>query len=122
MSIYNDNELKQLKNKNDLKNIKSDYFLIKTFDIMKKYKKLKIIENNKKLIKRLNLSIDDYKKYSQLYSSVEIELKIGNDKYSKFINISDENKEYYHIYFDNSNEKIKNNYLEENKKVNNIKI
>ena len=44
-----------------------------------------------------------------MYSSVEIELKLVEDKYNKaFINIPDEEKEYYHIYFDNSNEEIKN--------------
>ena len=41
---------------------------------------------------------------------------------STFINISDEEKEYYHIYFDNSIEEIKRNYLEENEKVKMIKI
>ena len=41
---------------------------------------------------------------------IERELKLVNNKYyNNFINISDEEKEYYHIYFDNSNEEIKRN-------------
>ena len=62
--------------------------------------------------KRLNLSIKDYKEYSQLYSPMEIEIKLTYNGYkSKFINISDEEKEYYHIYFNNSKEEVKRNYF-----------
>ena len=121
MEIISKNE----KYKGDFKNLKSDYFLIKLFDIMKKNKSLNIIKYNKKMQNRLNLSISDYKEYSQLYSSIEIELKFYDNEYngeSKFINIPDEEKEYYHIYFDNSNEEIKRNYLKEKEKVNTIKI
>ena len=58
---------------------------------------------NKRLQKRLNLSINDYKEY---YQTIEIELKIvgGECVCGEFINISDEDKEHYHIYFNNSNE------------------
>ena len=121
MEIISKNE----KYKGDFKNLKSDYFLIKLFDIMKKNKSLNIIKYNKKMQNRLNLCINDYKEYSQLYSSIEIELKFYDNEYneeSKFINIPDEEKEYYHIYFDNSNEEIKRNYLKEKEKVNTIKI
>ena len=74
---------------------------------------------------RLNLSINDYKKYSQLYSSIEIELKLDNNENyekNKFINIADDERKYYHIYFDNSNEEIKRNYLKEKEIINKIKI
>ena len=79
---------------------------------------------NKKLQNRLNLNINDYKDYSQLFSSIEIELKLDNknDHTNKFINISDENMKYYHIYFDNSNEEKKRTELNANDKVNKIKI
>ena len=96
--------------------------MIKIFDIIKQNKSLNIVKYNKKLQKRLNLNINDYKEYSELYSSIEIELKLVDNKYDKFINILDEEKEYYHIYFDNSNEEIKRNYLKEKEKVNKIKI
>ena len=89
---------------------------------MEKTKRLEIIKTNKKLQKRLNISINDYKEYSQLYSSIEIELKPEENKYGNFINISDEDKDYYHIFFENLNEEIKRNYLKEKEKVNIIKI
>ena len=106
--------------KNDFDNLKSNFILKKIISLMKINKSLNIIKYNKKLQKRLNISIDNYKKY---YSEIEIELKLGDYKYDgKFINIPDEEKEYYHIYFDNSIEEIKRNYLEKNDKVKMIKI
>ena len=105
---------------------------------MKKTKSLTIVKYNKKLQKRMNLNINSYKDYSQLYSLIEIELKFIDDKYKEierklyniwfkeknntFINILDEEKEYFHIYFDNSKEEIKRNFLNKNEKVNTIKI
>ena len=122
-NISKEEIIKQEKSTVDLKNLKSDYILIKIFDIMTKKKSLKIIKYNKTLQKRLNISINDYKDYSQLYSSIEIELKVNDTRYDKeFINIPDKEKEYYHIYFDNLNEEIKRNYLEKEEKVKLIKI
>ena len=73
--------------------------------------------------KRLNLSFKDYKEYCQLYSTIEIELKIEDNKYNKFINISSNNKKYYHIcYNDNKKEKIKSTSLKKNDKISKINI
>ena len=72
--------------------------------------------------KRLSLDINDYIEYSQSYSSIKIELKFFDNKYAKFINISEKYKEYYHIYFDDSKEEIKRFNLNQNDKVNKIKI
>ena len=48
---------------------------------------------NKKLQKRLNININDYKDYSQLYSPIEIELKIVDNYIARpFIFISDSDK------------------------------
>ena len=112
----------QLKESKVLENLKSDYFLIKTINFIKKNKLLNITKYNKKFQKRLNININNYKEYSQLYSSIEIELTLADNIYGKFINISDKEREYYHIYFDNSIEEIKRNYLENNEKVRMIKI
>ena len=48
-----------------LENIKSDYFLRKLYDNMPKKKKLEIVKYNKKIQKRINLSVKDYKQYHQ---------------------------------------------------------
>ena len=119
--ISKEDIFKQRKPKDVFKNLKSDYFLIRVFDIIKKNKSLEIIKYNKTLQKRMHLNINDYKEYSQSYSSIEIEIKITSNeqgKYGKFINISDESKKYYHIYIDKSKEELK----KKNNKIKRIKI
>ena len=108
--------------KSSFEKIKSDFFLQKIFAYMKKNRSLDIMKPNKKLQKRLKLNINDYKEYSQLFTRIEIELKPLDKKYDVFINIPDEEKEYYHIYFDNSKEEIKRNKLNKKEKIKLIKI
>ena len=108
---------KKVKTKN-FENLKSVYFLRKLFDILQKDKSLSIIKYNKTLQKKLNINIKDYREYC----TIEIELKFADNNCGKFINIPDKEKEYYHIYFDNSNKEIKRNYLNKEDKVNKIKI
>ena len=104
--------------KKEFENIKSDFIFKKIISFIKRNKSLNIMKYNKKLQKRLNININDYKEYSE----IEIELKLVDDKSGEFINIPEEEKEYYHIYFDSSNEEIKRNFLVKNEKVKMIKI
>ena len=123
MNGNNDEIIKQIQSKVVLENIKSNFILKKIYDNIKKDKPLKIMKYNKKLQKRLNLSIESYKEYSQSYSSIEIELLVTNDinnRYIKFINISNKEKDSYHIYFNNSNEEKKRYSLQPNENVKNI--
>ena len=119
-NISNNEKLKKIKSKVYIDDLKSKLILQKIFGHMKKPKSLEFMKYNKKIQKRLNLDFKFYKYYSQHNSSIEIELMISDDKYGIFINITDKN--YYHIYFDNSEEEIKRNYLNENEKVKSIKI
>ena len=123
-NILKDEETKQVKSKTILDKLKTDYFLERIFNIMCKKKSLGIMKYNKKLQKKMKINVNDYKAYSQKYSSIEIELKVVEKKYNydKFINIPEEKKEYYHIYFNDSNNEIKRNYLMKNEKVKKIKI
>ena len=86
-----------------------------------KKKSLDIIKYNKKIKERINISIKDYKEYSETYSSIIIELKPVNNKYGKFINMN-ENELYYHIYLNDNKEEIKRNYLNENDNATKLKI
>ena len=108
--------------KNIFKNLKSDYFLKYLFNLLEKNKFLSIIKYNKSIKKRMSINIQDYKDYSEIYSSIELEIKPVKNKYGDFININDKNEIYYHIYFDNKREEIKRNYLNENEKIKSIKI
>ena len=121
-NISNDEKLKQTESKVSLGNLKSDFFIIKIFGYMEKNKVLNIMKYNKKLQNLFKFTISNYKEFSQIYSSIEIELNLIDNPKEKFINISEKNKEYYHIYFNNSKVEIKRNYLNESEKVNIIKI
>ena len=116
----NSRNISKNEHKKEFENLKSDFIFKKIISFMKINKSLSIMKYNKKLQKRLNISINDYKEYSE----VEIELKLAYGKSGKFkfINIPKEDKEYYHIYFDNSNEEIKRRYVEFYEKVQIIKI
>ena len=105
--------------------LKSEHIIKRILSYIKKNISLDVFKYNKKIQNRLNLSLNDYKEYNQLYSSIEIELKLSDDeknKYNKFINILKENKKYFHIYFDNSNKEINRNHLTKNEKVKTVKI
>ena len=80
--------------------------------MMNLQKKLKIIKINKNIQKRTNININDYKKFSETYSSIEIEIMMNNiiDK-EYFIRYKDENQKFFHIYFNDSREEEKRNYL-----------
>jgi len=101
---------------------KNDYFLRKLFDYLSKKKKLDIIKYNKKIQKRINIDINDFKQFSEKYSSIEIEIIPAKKKYGKFININKGYEIFYHIYFNNNNEEIKRNYLNKNETIKKIKV
>ena len=106
-----------------IEKLKSDFFLEKLYDIMPKKKKLEIVKYNKKVQNRLDLGIKDYKEYSETYSSIEIEIIPAKGEYGKFINIKENDKLYYHIYFNDNKEEIKNKYeINKKDKVTKIKI
>ena len=115
-------EKKEVKSIGKYENIKADYFLQKVFDNLKKKRTLEIVKNNKNIKKRINISINDYKEYSEKYSSIEVEIKPVYNKSGKFINIKEKDKKYYHIYFNNNKEEIKRNYINKDEKIKIIKI
>ena len=118
-------ENKLVKSKVSFEKLESKFFVKEIFGLMKKHKSLNIVKYNKKLQNLLKFNINDYKENSRLYSSIIIELKLDDNikrENDIFINIPDEEKDYYQIYFDNSNTEIKRNYLKVNEKVNKIKI
>ena len=115
-------ENNQIKSNNQLENIKSKYILEKVFDNLEKKRILNMVKYNKNLMKRINIDINDYKEYSEKYSSIEIEIKTKNNEYCKFINLKKEEEKFYHIYFNNNSKEIKRNYINKNEKIEIIKI
>ena len=79
-------KLNKIKLKNKLINIKSKYIMKKIlFDNMQKRISLKIIKYNINIQKRLNININNYKDFSEKFSSIEIEIIPIQNKYGPFI-------------------------------------
>ena len=89
-------EANNVESKDVFRNLRSNYILKKVFYNLLKKKSLDIIKYNNNIKKRINISIKDYKEYSEIYSSIEIEIKPVINKYGEFINMN-ENKIYYHM-------------------------
>ena len=109
--------------KDILKKLKADYFLQKLFSNLERKKLLEIIKYNKNIKERINININDYKEYSEIYSSIEIEIEIIPRicKYDELTTNIEEEK-YYHIFFNDNKEEIKRNNIKENDKVKKIKL
>jgi len=107
-----------------IKKIKSDFFLKSLFnDILIEKISLEIVRHNKEIQKRLKISINNYKDYYKII----IELTpVKKEKLKKekniFIQIKDENKLYYHIYFNNNENEINRNYILKNEDIKKIRI
>ncbi len=115
-------ESNKIESKDTLKKLKYKYILQILFNNLFKKKSLEIIKYNKNIKERINISIKDYKEYSEMYSSIEIEIKPVNNKFGNFINMNENDKKYYHIYFNDNKEEIKRNYLKKNENVTKLKI
>jgi len=75
------------KSKNLLQKIRSKYIIQRILGNLKKKSSLEILKVNNALRTRLNLTINDYKNFSEIYSSIEIEIIPEKNKYGKFIKI-----------------------------------
>ena len=125
MDIKTEKHIKKtnlISSKNKLINIKSNYIIRKLFDFMNERMSLEIIKYNINLQKRMNININNYKDYSEIFSSIELEIIPLQNKCGKFLNINEEDKIYFHIYFNNNKEEIKKTELIEEDKISKINI
>ena len=116
--------LKLINSNNKFKELKSDFFLKILFHIIiPKGISLETIKYNKYIKKRINININNYKDYSENYSSIEIEIIPKKNEYGKFIYIEEKEKKYCHIYFNNNKkDEIKRTNLKEDDKISKINI
>ena len=110
------------KMKDIFKKLKADYFLQLLFGNLERKKLLDIIKYNKNIKRRINININDYKEYSELYSSIELEIITKLNGYGHFLYVGGEYGKYFHIYFNDNKEEIKRNYIKKDDKVRKIKI
>ena len=113
---------KVIKSKDVFNNLKAGYFLQIVFNNLERKRLLNIVKYNKNIKKRLNINNNDYKEYSEKYSSIEIEIKPVDNKDGKFIYFKYEDKKYYHIYFNNNKEEVKRNYINKGEEIKIIRI
>ena len=114
---------KLIASNNQLRNLKSDYFIQKFFGYMSKRKSLETVRYNKSIQKRIDININHYKAYSEEYSSIELDIIPIKGKYGEFINIEEDDKKYFYIYFnDNKKKEIERTYLDEDENVSKISI
>ena len=108
MDINNEKQIKRsnkISSKNKFIIIKSDYFIRKVFNIIQKRISLEIIKYNINIQKRLNININNYKDFSEKFSSIELEIIPNQNKYGTFIRIDEEDKIYFYIYFNEKNKR-----------------
>ena len=90
---------------------------------MTERKYLETIRYSKRIQKRINININHYKAYSETKTSIELDIIPMKGKYGKFININEEDKKYFHIYFnDNKKKEIENTSLNKKDNVSKISI
>ena len=114
------NNKESIKQKNyifNLGKIRSKYILKQIFEHLNQKIFLKIIKHNKNIQNKLDINLNDYKKYCE----IEIEILPTEDKYYKkgpFINFNNKEEEsYYHIYYNDKKEETKRknrNYITKN--------
>ena len=94
----------QTKSINEMfKGLKCDFFIQRIFALFARKKLLELIKYNKQLQKMMNININDYKIYHEMFTSIELEIEPNKQGiHGEFIRIKDEDKKYYHIYFNNN--------------------
>jgi len=70
--------------------IKSKYILKLIFSHLKESIFLKIIKYNKRIQRKLEIKLSDFKNYSELYSEIIIDIWPNGKPIKKFINIDEE--------------------------------
>ena len=116
---------KNIKNtigRGDLDDIRSVYILKYIFEYVSEIKLLKLIKNSHKKQSRLDISLNNYIRFSEISSSIEIDITPANNKYGQFINIMKNDEEYFRIYFNNDEKEIKRSFIEEKENITNIKV
>ena len=127
--IIDNNEQSKIKNIKKSKpnlfsnRLKCNYILKYIFDHLREKKNLNIIRHNKELQEKLDISLNDYKKYKNRIEIVLTPIPVEDLTEGKnpFININ-EKQSFYHIYFNNDRAEAKRNYITKEDKIIKIRI
>ena len=105
-------------------NINNKYILKLIFDILPKRKSFDIIHYTKHIQNKIEISLIDYILFSQIEIEIIINPDLCNKKENFFINYNEENKKYFHIFFngDKSNEIDRNYFYPDEKNISKINV
>ena len=78
---------------NQLRNVNSHYIIQKFFGYMSERKYLEIIRYNKSIQKRVGISINHYKSYSETKTSIELDIIPMKCECDEFIKIKEEDEQ-----------------------------
>ena len=70
----------------------------------------------------MNININNCKNFSEKFSSIELEIMPIQNEYGPFIRIKEEDKKYFHIYFNDNKEEMKKTELNKEDKVSKINV
>ena len=116
-------DLENVKQVGNFNNIKSKYILSKIFKHLTKKKAFKIMNYNKAIQNRLDGDVKYYKKFSETFSTIEIEIIPKADIYGTFDFLKTESKNIHvYIYFNNKIQKVNKNKLFLYHKINKVKV
>ena len=121
-TCYNKEKGNQIKNKNQLLNLKSRLVLRQLLNHLTIHKLYCFMKYNKNMQKIINLNINDYKEFSGKFSTIEIEIIPKENAYGRFIYFNDNEEKYYHIYFNDNEKEAKRRYFDEKDKVSMIRV
>jgi surface protein len=93
--------------RNKLEDIKTDYFLVKLFDMLHKRRALEVIRYNKNIQQRLN---KDKKDYEEQFSKIIIEIIPADIGLIYFIDNTNK-EQFFHFYINENNEELKRNFV-----------
>ena len=96
---------KLIDSNNKLRKIESNFFIQKFFGYLSERKSLETIRYNKSIQKRIDININHYKAYSEKFSSIELDIITIKGECGRFIKIKEEDKQYFHIYFNDNKKK-----------------
>ena len=88
MSMNKEIEKNQILNK-----IKSKYIIKTIFEKLITKKFLSIISHNKLLQTKMEINLNDYKNYSEIYTTIEIKINTNKKPIFKFVNINEKTEE-----------------------------
>ena len=108
------------------KKIKSQYIVKNIFEHLEKKKVLQLIKYNKNIQKKLEINVLNYIEMYEQIEQIEIIVKpfqILKNGNNKFINIEkEEEKDYFHVFFNDSDNEEKRCYFMGNEEITKIKI